>query len=113
MVELLDASGTVLARSVDSQTDAALDPTTRGIGQPMQKTVTLGGDFYSLNPKDPGMRVVLPSLPGRPVGTLAQYYVRVRSQPRYEPATTGADNGSKTATSKAAFEADLRDAAKV
>jgi hypothetical protein len=112
MVELLDSSGTVLARSADSQTDAALDASTRGIGQPLQKSATLGGDFYSVNPRDPGMRVVLPSLPGRPVGTLAQYYVRVRSQPRYEPATTGADNGSKTATSKAAYEADLRDASK-
>ena len=109
MIELLDASGRVLARSTDGQTDASLDAATRGIGQDMQKNANFGGDFYSLNPKDPGMRVVLPGLPG----TLAQYFVRIRSQPRYEPATTGVDNGSRTATGKAAYEADLRDAAKL
>jgi hypothetical protein len=113
MIELLNASGTVLARSADSQTDAALDAATRGIAQPMQKSTALGGDFYSRNPKDPGMRVVLPTLPGQSIGALTQYFVRVRSQPRYEPAATGADNGSVTSTTKAAYEADLRDAAKV
>ena len=37
----------------------------------------LGGDFYSTNPRDPGMRVVLPGS-GTELGT---YFVRVRSQP--------------------------------
>ncbi len=113
MIELLNASGTVLARSADSQTDAALDASTRGIAQILQKSPALGGDFYSRNPKDPGMRVVLPTLPGQSIGALTQYFVRVRSQPRYEPAATGADNGSVTSTAKPAYEADLRDAAKV
>ena len=113
MIELLDASGKVLARSADSQTDGSLLAGTRGIGQDLQKDATLGGDYYTVNPKDSGMRVVLPSPNGQPVGTLAQYYVRVRSQPRYEPATTGADNGNVVATSKETYEDDLADAAKV
>ena len=113
MIELLDASGKVLACSADSQTDGSLLAGTRGIGQDLQKDATLGGDYYTVNPKDSGMRVVLPSPNGQPVGTLAQYYVRVRSQPRYEPATTGADNGNVAETNKAAYEADLADPAKV
>jgi hypothetical protein len=57
--------------------------------------------------------VVLPIPGGQSAGALAQYYVRVRSQPRYEPAATGADNGNLAATTKAAYEADLADATKV
>ena len=78
MVELLDASGAVLARSADSQTDASLATATRGLGLPLVKDAASGGDFYTLNPKDPGMRVVLPSRPGQPVGTLTQYFIRVQ-----------------------------------
>ncbi|NDC63034.1 MAG: hypothetical protein EBZ59_03405, partial [Planctomycetia bacterium] len=113
MVELLDASGKVLARSADSQTAASLDAAIRGAGQDLGKDAAIGGDFYTVNPKDAGMRVVLPALPGRPTGESAQYYIRVRSQPRYEPATTGAGNGNVVATSKAAYQNDLADAAKV
>ncbi|MEI7780428.1 MAG: fibronectin type III domain-containing protein, partial [Planctomycetota bacterium] len=110
MVELLDASGTVLARSADSQTDALLSAGTRGLGLDLAKDAWRGGDYYTTNPKDPGMRVVLPGLP---TGTLAQYYVRVRSQPRYEPATTGPDNGNVAATTAPAYETDLADPTKV
>jgi hypothetical protein len=87
MVELLDSSGNVLFRSVDGQVDAALSPATRGpLGmQPldMRRDAWRGGDFYTTNPRDPGMRVVLP-------GTLGQelrYFVRVRSQPRQHDGT--------------------------
>ena len=98
MVELLDASGNVVARSADAQTDAGLAGSTRGIGQDLQKDVTQGGDYYSVNPKDPGMRL---TLPGK-AGASNQYYVRVRSQPRYD-----------TATSAVTYESDLTEPTKV
>ena len=84
MVELLDAAGTVLARSADGQTDFQLSGATRGIGLNLAKDAWRGGDFYSVNPKDPGMRVVLPGV----TGAQSQYYIRVRSQPTYSAATT-------------------------
>ena len=102
MVELLDASGTVLALSADSLSDATLTSLTKGIGLPLAKDSILGADFYSQNPKDPGMRVVLPILAGQPIGTLTQYYIRVRSQPKYDATTT-----------QPQYETDLRDSAKV
>ncbi len=93
MVELLDAAGTVLARSADSQTDFSLSGATRGIGLNLSKDAWRGGDFYSVNPKDPGMRVVLPGV----TGAQSQYFIRVRSQPTYS-----------TATTKPAYEAGLQ-----
>jgi hypothetical protein len=101
MLELLDANGNVLARSADSQSDASLGGLTVGGALDMQKDAWRGGDFYTTNPRDAGMRVVLP-LAGQPAGTQAQYYVRVRSQPRYDAATT-----------KPQYEADLADPTKV
>ena len=82
---------------------------TLGTALPLGKAAYLGNDFYSQNPKDAGMRVILPGT----VGTQQQYFVRVRSQPKYEPVTTGAANGSVTATSLATYQADLADPAKV
>ncbi|MEI7863588.1 MAG: hypothetical protein WCJ21_13195, partial [Planctomycetota bacterium] len=102
MVELLDASGKVLGLSADSLSDATLTSLTKGIGLPLAKDSILGADFYSQNPKDPGMRVVLPILAGQPIGTLTQYYIRVRSQPKYDATTT-----------QQQYETDLRDSAKV
>ena len=67
--------------------EGSLSAATRGIAQALGKDAWRGGDFYSLNPRDPGMRVVLPG----PVGASASYFVRVRSQPRYDAATTPAD----------------------
>jgi hypothetical protein len=66
----------------------------RGIAQPLGKDPLQGGDYYSLNPRDAGMRVVLPAT--------SSYFVRVRSQPRYDATTTPAD-----------YEATLADPAKV
>jgi hypothetical protein len=95
MVELLDSFGNVLFRSVDGQVDAALSLATRWPGAnlfapdraggvfDMKRDAWRGGDFYTTNPRDPGMRVVLP-------GTLGQelrYFVRVRSQPRQNDGT--------------------------
>jgi hypothetical protein len=101
MLELLDANGNVLARSADSQSDASLAAGTVGAAVALRKDAWRGGDFYTTNPRDAGMRVVLP-LAGQPSGTQAQYYVRVRSQPRYDAATT-----------KLVYETDLADPAKV
>ncbi len=67
----------------------------------------LGGDFYSTNPKNAGMRVILPGTRGNQVS----YFLRVRSQPRYEPVATDADNGGLGATTKSHYEADLVDPA--
>jgi hypothetical protein len=95
MVELLDSFGNILFRSVDGQVDAALSLATRWPGAnlfapdraggvfDMKRDAWRGGDFYTTNPRDPGMRVVLP-------GTLGQelrYFVRVRSQPRQHDGT--------------------------
>ena len=101
MLELLDANGNVLARSADTQTDSTLSGATVGAALDMSKDVWNGGDFYSTNPRDAGMRVVLP-LAGQPSGTQAQYYVRVRSQPHYDSTIT-----------QPQYEADLADPAKL
>ncbi len=68
-----------------------------------------GNDFYSQNPKDGGMRVILPGT----VGTQQQYFVRVRSQPKYEPVSTAGSNGGVTATSLNDYRLDLANPAKV
>ena len=74
-------------------------PTGGNGGLPMQKDDFRGPDFYSTNPRDPGMRVILPGV----TGTLTPYFLRIRSQPKY-PANP---------TDKATYEADLVDPAKV
>jgi hypothetical protein len=96
MIELLDASGAVLARSLDGQSDAALTGATRGIGGSLRQNAALGADYYSQNPRDPGMRVVLPGTPG----SQTQYFVRVRSQPRV--AATATPTELETAVTDAA-----------
>jgi len=65
---------------------------------PMGKDDFRGLDAYSTNPRDPGMRVILPGT----VGSQGQYFIRVRSQ----PSATGV-------TTQAAYEARLRDPALV
>lgn len=70
VVELLMADGTVLASSLDNET-------LTGSAKPLIKDVWRGRDFYTINERDPGMRVVLP-------GAASQsqtYFVRLRSQP--------------------------------
>ena len=70
VVELITAEGTILASSYDNNTLG-------GMALPLVKDAWRGGDFYTINPDDPGMRVILP---GDPAVEQA-YYVRVRSQP--------------------------------
>lgn len=99
VVELLNAAGTVVARSADSQ----LNGTLAGSALSLQKDAYRGVDFYSQNSKDAGFRVILPGT----VGTQQQYFVRVRSQPKYEPVATGINNGSVTATTLGGYVTGL------
>lgn len=73
IIEVVNASGTVLARSVRSGT---ADPGNLN-ADTLTKNPLLGGDHYTQNFRDPGMRYVLPGTVGQP-GT---YFVRVRSNP--------------------------------
>ena len=103
IVELLDSNGLVVARSISSlreqlNPDNFLEPLQRsdenltpreladpslllGEGRLMDKTPqTPGKDFYSTNPRDPGLRLLLPGVanpedPERPL----TYHVRIRS----------------------------------
>jgi len=78
-----------------------LSAATLGLGQAAQRDGWRGGDFYTTNPRDPGMRLVLP-------GTLGQelrYYVRVRSQPRQDPGWLTQFPGS---TIQEQYEASIR-----
>ncbi|MDP6721434.1 MAG: pre-peptidase C-terminal domain-containing protein, partial [Pirellulaceae bacterium] len=96
VVELLDSNGVVLAQSTNSFDEAnnpnnALAPDKRatlspseladptlllGVGRLMQKTPPFAGvDNWSINPRDAGMRVILPG----PTSTTNTYHVRIRS----------------------------------
>ena len=61
---------------------------------PMQKDAYNGNDYYTTNARDAGMRVILPGT----LGSLNQYFIRVRSQPNVDPSV-----------SKATYEAALVD----
>jgi VCBS repeat-containing protein len=82
ILELLNADGFVVARSNDSpaeQQDGSL--LFRGAGVPSQfvnnlvKSPANQRDFGTLNPRDAGMRVVLPGT----IGTQSTYHFRIRS----------------------------------
>lgn len=76
VLELIDQDGNVIARSVSSYAEDNGQPTLTGAGMPMQKVQPFNGiDHYTTNPKDPGLRVILPG----PQGTTNDYHVRVRS----------------------------------
>jgi hypothetical protein len=107
----LDYSGLMGATQLTlryASTNAALGPT-RGSALALGKDSYRGNDFYSQNSKDGGLRIVLPGT----IGSQQQYFVRVRSQPKYEPVSTAGGNGGVTATSLATYRADLADPAKV
>jgi len=84
-----------------SYASEVLQSGTTGIAQTLAKAAYLGNDFYSLNPRDPGMRVVLPGT----VGVQTQYFIRVRSQPRQDVANL---TGFVGATLQDRYEASLR-----
>jgi len=82
VVEVLDANGNVLARSDDSaaeQSDRSLLVTANGIRpelvNPLRKSPLGFRDYWSYNPRDAGMRMVLPGT----VGVRSTYHFRVRS----------------------------------
>ncbi len=82
VVELVDANGAVIARSDNSVQETFDRSLLVGSAQPLQVgsvPTTISPlstrDFYSSNPKDAGMRVVLPGT----AGTVNTYFVRVRS----------------------------------
>ncbi len=74
VIELIDASGEVLARSNDS---GAVDQTsaTGTRVYPLQKDIFNGRDLYTINPRDAGLRLVLPG----PTNVPNDYYIRIRS----------------------------------
>ena len=71
MLEVVLADGTVVASSLDNETLS-------GLAFSLTKDAWQGRDFYTINERDPGMRVVLP-------GSSSQsqnYFIRLRSQPQ-------------------------------
>ena len=83
VVELIDSNGNILALSDNSAEEAAdpslliRDPLVMEAGEvnPLSKSAFDSRDQWSTNPRDAGMRVVLPG----PQGTTNTYHVRVRS----------------------------------
>jgi hypothetical protein len=77
VLELVDAKGNVLASS-NKATGTNVLGGSLGVGVGvfgLTKDSTLGGDFYTSNPRDAGMRVILPGA----AGTTGTYFIRVRS----------------------------------
>ncbi|MCA9048851.1 MAG: hypothetical protein KDA89_09000, partial [Planctomycetaceae bacterium] len=72
-VELIQQDGAILAASAGANQASDLS----GLAQPLEKNTYDGGDFYTLNYQDPGMRVVLPGVSG---GDNETYYIRVSSR---------------------------------
>jgi hypothetical protein len=76
VIELIDNNGNVLARSNNSVAESAGLESRTGLARAMQKTPPYEGvDYYTTNPRDGGMRVLLPG----PTNTTNTYFVRVRS----------------------------------
>ncbi|MEO8166490.1 MAG: hypothetical protein ABI619_13950, partial [Betaproteobacteria bacterium] len=82
VVELVNISGTVLARSI---TNSNLSGT---LAQVAHDDPTLIGDFYTTNFRDSSMRLLLPG-----TGTSGTYFIRVRSNPQPDNAITNLDGG--------------------
>lgn len=100
VVELIDVTGAILAQSDNSEWESADPLSFRVIDSAsipdedvniLQKSASSlgnGKDFFTTNPRDAGMRVVLPGAEG----TTNEYYVRVRSSNIADaPFDTGAD----------------------
>ncbi|MBM4022321.1 MAG: matrixin family metalloprotease, partial [Planctomycetes bacterium] len=72
-----------------------LSTETLGISLPPRHDGWRGGDYYTTNPRDPGMRLILPGVQGQQL----RYYVRVRSlrSPTFDQpgdAAAGASSGA-------------------
>ncbi|MEO1995557.1 MAG: hypothetical protein ABGZ17_09805, partial [Planctomycetaceae bacterium] len=76
IIELLDGSGQIIARSIDATTwhsNPSLIPSHQVNG--LEKSSFPTRDDWTTNPRDPGLRIVLPG----PAGLVGLYYVRIRS----------------------------------
>lgn len=111
IVELIDVNGSVLARSQGNGSSLIQNfqlPANAG-PQTMDKDASLGGDpannydFYSINAKDPGMRLVLPGQSGQRL----DYYVRIRSNPQ-TTATMSNINDPQTGLSRGEYQLNIR-----
>ncbi len=87
IVEVLNANGTVLARSVRSGELTYSGNLNAGT---LTQNPLLGGDYYTQNFRDPGLYYVLPGT----VGNEGTYFVRVRSNPQTTPITALAGQSS-------------------
>jgi hypothetical protein len=98
VIELLDRDGVVLARSTNSflegqdpsllHRDASMPSNSVN---PLQKSAFEGLDRWSTNPRDAGMRVILPGA----IGSRGTFYVRVRSNsPDLNDLQAGQTDGS-------------------
>ncbi|MDX1948229.1 MAG: DVUA0089 family protein [Pirellulaceae bacterium] len=95
VVELVNNSGVVLARSTDSTAENAGADGLTGLARKMQKSAPSSGqDFFTVNIRDAGMRVILPG----PANTTSTYFLRVRSATGVSvvETTKGAPAGSST-----------------
>ncbi|WP_417391247.1 Ig-like domain-containing protein [Gimesia sp.] len=75
VIELLDPLGRVIAVANNNTDAAAGTAPFATTPNPLIENSNFGGDFYSSNPNDAGMRIVLPGMDG----ILTTYFVRVRS----------------------------------
>ncbi|WP_417382083.1 Calx-beta domain-containing protein, partial [Gimesia sp.] len=75
VIELLDPLGRIIASATNNTDAVAGTAPFATIPNPLIENINFGGDFYSSNPKDAGMRIVLPGMDG----ILTTYFVRVRS----------------------------------
>ncbi len=79
VVELVDGNGNVLAASTNSFDQSGNSfygqNSMLKVTNPLQKSGFYNEDFWSINPRDAGMRVVLPGQPG----TARTYHIRVRA----------------------------------
>ncbi|MDZ4783573.1 MAG: hypothetical protein SGJ19_25275, partial [Planctomycetia bacterium] len=77
VLELIDADGVVLARSDNSFAEFLTPSQLVGDARLMQRDIFNGRDQYGTNPRDAGMRVVLPG----PISNVPKtYFVRVRAR---------------------------------
>lgn len=97
VVELVDANGTVLARSDNSQYERMGAESVLGLGRTMNRSAFENTDFYSTNIHDAGMRLNLPGA----FGVSSTYHVRVRSS-----STT--INDTTAGTTRGAYQLQIR-----
>ena len=75
VLEVVNGAGTVVARAHTDDTGGLILSGTTAAS--LEKEPFRGGDFYSQNFRDPGMRFTLPGT----AGVVGTYFVRVRSRP--------------------------------